>query len=273
LARSAEVGSAHDMSIIPRSIPVLAVTAVLGLSAAPALAGSNHGGGHGGAGPGRHHSHGQRTCGLDRVWIKHVAQADLAEIATGNLAQQNGTSDGVKALGAMLVTDHTKHLQQVQQLAGRVNAKVPTAPAPWQQWQAGVLATFTGATFDQQWAAAQVADHLTNIDETQDEIADGCSRAVRALASATLPVLQMHLAEAQKLAGAGTGTTDPGTGTGTTDPGTGTTDPGTGTTDPGTGTTDPGTTTGTGSTSGDSSPCHHHHGGDDGDDDGGGRGV
>jgi putative membrane protein len=256
------------MSIITRSFPVLAVTATLGLSATPALATSNHhhGGGYGGASPGHHHAKFQRTCGLDRAWIKHVAQADLAEIASGNLAQQKGTSEGVKALGAMLVADHTKHLQQVQQLAGRVGAKVPTAPAPWQQWQAAVLGTFSGAAFDAQWAAAQVADHLTNIDETQDEIADGCSRSVRALAAATLPVLQMHLAAAQKLVDAAGGTaTGTGTGTGTGTP--------TGT-DMGTGN---GTTTGAGSTSGDHSSCrdrsgddgccrHHDDGGDGGDD-------
>jgi putative membrane protein len=258
------------MSILTRTIPVLAVTATLGLGAAPALAHSGHHGGDGGSGShgsgyGHGHNHhgskATRTCGLDRVWLKHVAQADLAEVATGTLAQQQGTSEGVKALGAMLVTDHTAHLQQVQQLAGRVGAKVPTAPAPWQQRQAGVLAALSGPAFDQAWSSAQVADHLTNIDETQDEIADGCNRAVRALAAATLPVLQMHLAEAQKLAGADAG---PATGTGD---GTGT---GTGTT---TG-TDTGTTTGTGSTSGDPSSCgdargddgccrHHDHGADD----------
>jgi putative membrane protein len=253
------------MSIITRTIPVLAVTATLGLGAAPALAHSSHHGGDGRSGShgsGYGHGHGSkamRTCGLDRVWLKHVAQADLAEVATGTLAQQKGTSEGVKALGAMLVADHTKHLQQVQQLAGRVGAKVPTAPAPWQQWQAGVLGALSGTAFDQGWATAQVADHLTNIDETQDEIADGCNRAVRALAAATLPVLQTHLAEAQKLAGAATGT-DTGTGDGTgTDTGTG---------------TGTGTETGTGNTSGDPSSCddargddgccrHHDHGGDD----------
>lgn len=211
------MGSAKDMSILTRTIPVLAATATLGLSAAPALAHSGHhhpgGGSYGndGNGNGYGHDHGQRArrvCSLDRVWLKHVGQADLAEIATGNLAQQKGTSEGVKALGAMLVTDHTQHLQQVQAVAGQVGAPVPTAPAPWQQWQATVLASLSGTAFDQGWASAQVADHLTNIDETQDEIAGGCNRAVRALAAATLPVLQTHLAEAQKLDGA---TTTPGT--------------------------------------------------------------
>jgi putative membrane protein len=265
------------MSIISRTIPVLAVTATLGLGAAPALAHSGHHGGDGGSGShgsGYGHSHhsskAKRVCGLDRVWLKHIAQADLAEVATGNLAEEKGTSEGVKALGAMLVTDHTKHLQQVQTLAGTIRVTLPTAPAPWQQWQADVLGTLSGAAFDQAWATAQVADHLTNIDETQDEIADGCNRAVRALASATLPVLQMHLAEAQKLAGTDTGTGgDTGTGTGT-----------------GTGTeTGSGTETGTDAgadTSGDSSSCdhqssyRHRHGddgccGDDDEEDGGSR--
>jgi putative membrane protein len=195
-------GQRAGMSILIRSIPLLAVTAVLGLSAGPAVAGAGH---HGGSAH-HHGSKATRTCGLDRVWLKHVAQADLAEIAAGTLAQQKGTSEGVKALGTMLVTDHTKHLQQVQALAARVGVKLPTAPAPWQQWQAAVLESLSGTAFDQQWAAAQVADHLTNIDETQDEIADGCNRKVRALAAATLPVLQMHLAEAQKLVTGATGT-------------------------------------------------------------------
>jgi predicted outer membrane protein len=220
------------MSIFTRSIPVLAATATLGLSAAPALAHTTAR--HGAQGSGQstardhnnargHGSRGVRACGLDRAWLKHVAQADLAEIATGTLAQQKGTSQGVKDLGAMLVADHTKHLQQVQALAGRFGATVPTAPSPSQQWEAAVLATFSGTAFDQQWTAAQIADHLTNIDQTQDEIADGCNRDVRALANMTLPTLQAHLAAAQKLAGTGTtsGTTNTTSGTGNTS-GTGT---------------------------------------------------
>jgi putative membrane protein len=222
------------MSIFTRSIPVLAATATLGLSAAPALAHTttHHGGGQGiGQSTAQDHNNGRghddrgvRTCGLDRAWLKHVAQADLAEIATGTLAQQKATSQGVKDLGAMLVADHTKHLQQVQALAGGLGVKVPTAPSPSQQWEAAVLATFSGTAFDQQWTAAQIADHVTNIDQTQDEIADGCNRFVRALAKMTLPTLQAHLAAAQKLAGTGTttsGTTGTTSGTGNTS-GTGT---------------------------------------------------
>jgi predicted outer membrane protein len=210
------------MSIINRSIPVLAATAALGLSAAPALAQSSHHRTDRAHGSGQKHSargsqNGtSRAVGLDRAWLKHVGQADLAEIATGTLAQQKGTSDGVKSLGAMLVADHTKHLQLVQELASQVGATVPTAPSPEQQWEASVLGTFSGAAFDQQWIALQIGAHLTNIDKTQDEIADGANGAVRSLAEMTLPTLQAHLAAAQKLAGtASTTGTDTTTGTGT----------------------------------------------------------
>jgi putative membrane protein len=210
------------MSIINRSIPMLAATAALGLSAAPALAQSSHhrtdrahGSGHKHSGYGSQNG-ASRAAGLDRAWLKHVAQADLAEIATGTLAQQKGTSDGVKSLAAMLIADHTKHLQLVQALASQVGATVPTAPSPEQQWEASVLGTFSGAAFDQQWIALQIGAHLTNIDKTQDEIADGRNEAVRSLAEMTLPTLQAHLAAAQKLAGTatttGTDTTTTGTG-------------------------------------------------------------
>jgi len=100
----------------------------------------------------------------------------------------------------MLVADHTEHLQLVKDLAGSVGVTLPTAPSPTQQWEAAVLASFSGAAFDQQWTALQIAAHHENIEKTQDEIAEGCNRKVRALAKMTLPTLQAHLDGAQKLA-------------------------------------------------------------------------
>jgi putative membrane protein len=215
-------GERASMSITTRSVPILAATAALGLSAAPALATTSHHGTDRGQGNSRHHAgYGSqngtaRAYGLDRAWLKHIAQSDLAEIATGTLAQQKGTSEGVKSLGAMLVADHTKHLQQVQAIAAQVGATVPTAPSAEQQWEASVLATFSGAAFDEQWTALQVAAHVTNIDKTQDEIADGHNRLVRELARMTLPTLQAHLAAAQKLSG-DAGRTAPSSDSGTQD--------------------------------------------------------
>jgi putative membrane protein len=184
------------MSNITRSLSVLAATATLGLGAAPALAQTDHHRGDRGHGKstsqhgGDSRDHGSaRASGLDRAWLKQIAQADLAEIATGTLAQQKGTSEGVKSLGAMLAADHAKHLQLVQALADRFGASVPTTPSPSQKWEAAVLESFTGSRFDQQWIAAQIADHLTNIEKTQDEIADGRNQLVVALAKMTLPTL------------------------------------------------------------------------------------
>jgi putative membrane protein len=255
------------MSILTRSIPVLAVTATLGLSAAPALATSSHHGRDAG-GPGSDTtSHGQRygklrTCGLDRAWLKDVARSDRAEIATGTLAQQKATSQGVKDLGAMLVADHTKHLGLVQALSDRLGLPVPAAPSPTQQWEAAVLGTFSGAAFDQQWTALQIAAHQENIERTQDEIAGGCNRMVRALAAMTLPTLQAHLAAAQQLAGGGTTGTTTGTGD-TSGSGSGAV-------------AGAGDTSGTGSGSSSQRDCdnggRHHHGDDCCADDEGGSG-
>jgi putative membrane protein len=248
------------MSILTRSIPALAVTATLGLSAAPALAHTSHHSDAGGKSTStqRHDasSHGsqygvKRTCGLDRAWLKAVARSDLAEVATGTLAQEKGTSEGVKSLGAMLVTDHTAHLQLVQALGGQLGVPVPNAPSPTQQWEASVLATFSGTAFDQQWIALQIAAHQVNIEKTQDEIADGCNPKVRALAKTTLSTLQAHLAAAQQLAGA-----TPGTGTGT--------ETGTGTDHPSGCHASTGSDDGTSDDGQDSSgSSHHHHNGGD----------
>jgi len=192
---------------LSRSLPALAAAAVVGLGGAGTAIAHDHGNHNGTDGDyGGHHGHARghaRAFAADRLWLKHIAQSDLAEIATGTLAQQKGTSQGVKDLGAMLVADHTKHLAQVRALADRFGLALPDAPNPIQQWQAGVLASLSGAAFDSAWISAQIADHQTAIDETNDELAYGRQPFVRALANATLPVITMHLQEAQKLAGGG----------------------------------------------------------------------
>jgi hypothetical protein len=61
----------------------------------------------------------------------------------------------------------------------------------------------TGTPFDRSYAFLEVQDHIQDIQETRDEIRDGCNKTVRSLARDDLPVLRRHLAIARQLEASG----------------------------------------------------------------------
>jgi predicted outer membrane protein len=185
------------MSIRPRTIPALIAAAAVatGAGAATAPAAPSHGS------SGSSKSATARKYAADRHWLKAIVQNDFAEISTGNVAQQKGTTPAVKELGAMLVADHTKHLAKTRTLARSLKLTLPKGPNPLQLWVSATLDTMVGPAFDSGWLTAQIGAHQTAISQTQDEISDGTHPAVRNFAKATLPTLQMHLQMATKAAG------------------------------------------------------------------------
>jgi putative membrane protein len=141
--------------------------------------------------------HGQRYSAWDEEWLKMSIEGDRFEIAGGQLAQQKGTTQLVRDLGARLVADHTKSLADAVKVANKLGIEVPDAPSPSQQWELRVVATFTGVAFDRWYSDLEVQDHVQDIQESQDEVSKGCNSRVRKLAKEDIPVLQQHLALAQ----------------------------------------------------------------------------
>jgi len=134
---------------------------------------------------------------LDRHYLKAAIEGDRFEIAGGQLAQQKGTSQKIKDLGARLVADHTESLNEAVKLAQRIGIDVPDQPNAEQRWDLKVVATFSGNTFDRRYAELEVGDHLVDIDEASEEAEQGCNSAVRTSAAKEIPTLQQHLALAQ----------------------------------------------------------------------------
>ncbi len=150
----------------------------------------------------RHHR--RKSChrhrslsGLDRVWLKRHIETNLFEIAGGQAAQSKATTDEVRELGARLVTEHTAALADATALAQRLRVKIPTAPAPLQQWALRAVDTFSGSDFDRWFTELQVDGHAQAIMETRAELVKGCNSKVRRLAAASLPILEDHLRHAQ----------------------------------------------------------------------------
>jgi putative membrane protein len=188
-----------------RALPLLAVALLIGAlsSGSFAIAHDEH---HNGTSA----QNGDTNCGKhrfsawDEQWLMMSIEGDLFEIQGGKLAQEKGTTQKVRELGATLVKDHTESLEESTDLAKELGIEVPTEPSPTQQWQLQAVAQFSGTAFDRWYAYLEVKDHMQDIKEAQDEVEKGCNEEVRENAEDEIPTLQKHLKLAEEaLADAG----------------------------------------------------------------------
>jgi len=136
--------------------------------------------------------------GADQKFIKEAIEGNLAEVQMGQLAQQNGQSQGVKDFGQMLVTDHGQANTKAQSVAQSMNVTPPTEPNAKQKKEHNKMSKLSGAAFDKAFAQHMVADHKKDIAAFQKETKSK-NQAVASFASETLPTLQKHLQTAQSL--------------------------------------------------------------------------
>jgi putative membrane protein len=188
---------------VARLVPLLLVV-ILGLVGAGSLALAHDGGGDHHSAGGDHHRSGHhkgcdqgRYSAWDEEWLMMSIEGDRFEIAGGRLAQSKGTIPEVRGLGARVVKDHTKSLEDAIKVAEKLGIEVPRSPSPTQQWQLRVVATFSGRDFNRWYSDLEVQDHKQDIKEATDEVEKGCNRKVRHLAKDDLPVLRVHLGLAQ----------------------------------------------------------------------------
>jgi putative membrane protein len=136
--------------------------------------------------------------GADQKFIKEAIEGNLAEVQMGQLAQQNGQSQGVKDFGQMLVTDHGQANTKAQSVAQSMNVTPPTEPNAKQKKEYDKMSKLNGPAFDKAFAQHMVTDHKKDIAAFQKETKSK-NQQVAGFASETLPTLQKHLQTAQSL--------------------------------------------------------------------------
>jgi putative membrane protein len=146
---------------------------------------------------------GHAVSAQDATWLMTGIQGDRFEIIGGTAAQTKGVTAQMKAFGARLVRDHSKSLRDAVRAAHRFHVDVPKTPSPSEEWELRTVGAFTGTAFDRSYSDLEVQDHIQDIQETKDEISDGCNRTVRGLARDDLPVLRQHLQIARQLKASG----------------------------------------------------------------------
>src|ERR1044072_6608350 len=97
--------------------------------------------------------------GADQKFIKEAIEGNLAEVQMGQLAQQNGASQGVKDFGQMLMTDHGQANTKAQSVAQSLNVTPPSEPNAKQKTDYAKMSKMTGAACDKAFAHHLAADH------------------------------------------------------------------------------------------------------------------
>jgi len=136
----------------------------------------------------------------DKGMLEDIAQANLAEIATGRLALQKGQSAQVKAFAQTMVDDHTQALSEVRQLASAKGVKLPDEPDLKHKAKSKVLEMSEGDNFDRRYIShAGVGDHESTLDLLQKTQSRAKDPELRALATKMQGVVRGHLQQAQTL--------------------------------------------------------------------------
>jgi putative membrane protein len=136
-------------------------------------------------------------------FLKAAIEGNLAEVQMGQLAQKNGSSDGVKSFGRILEKDHSEANQKATAAASTLGVTPPTAPNSKQKADFDRMAKLSGAAFDTAFAKHMVEDHKKDIKEYETEAKK--KDAAGNYANEALPTLRKHLEAAQGLGGATTG--------------------------------------------------------------------
>jgi predicted outer membrane protein len=144
----------------------------------------------------------------DEKAVKDMAMSDMAEVATGKLAQSKAESAEVKAFGQQMIDDHGAALAKVQALAQARGLTLPTDLDAKHKAMSAKLEKMSGAEFDKAYMAqAGVKDHTDTHKKLMADAKKIKDPEVKALADQHMPVVEQHLKAAQQMKTAKSGTT------------------------------------------------------------------
>lgn len=136
----------------------------------------------------------------DRNLMRELAYANLSEIATAKLAQEKSKNDDVRTFAQRMLDDHTKALEQLQQLAQAKGVQLPTEPDARHKAMEKKLSALSGDAFDKQYLRdSGLADHRN----ARRLVARASNRAqdpdLKAMAKEQLPGIDQHMQMAQSI--------------------------------------------------------------------------
>lgn len=134
-----------------------------------------------------------------QAFLFHAGAGDIYEITSSTMALQHSRNGDVRAFASMLIDHHTKLTNDA--LAAAKAGGVMPPPPELSPAQKGMITQLTGAGagFDRAYLQQQVQAHQMALALMQGYAANGDTPTLRQGAQAAVPVVQTHLAEAQRM--------------------------------------------------------------------------
>ena len=137
----------------------------------------------------------------DRKHFREIAQANMAEVQAGKVAQTKASSDEVKKFAQHMVDDHSKMLKEQQTMAQSKGVALPKEPGKAEKSSLKKLQSASGAQFDKSYMQQMVKDHEKALKLVQDTAKSAKDPELKQAAEQAAPEIQKHLDEAKEIAG------------------------------------------------------------------------
>ena len=105
----------------------------------------------------------------DESFFKKAAEAGMAEVEAGKLAQEKGTSQAVKDFGAMMVKDHSEANAKLTKIAVAKDVELPKGPGMMSMAREKKTEMKSGESFDKDYIRGQIKAHKDTVELLQKE--------------------------------------------------------------------------------------------------------
>ena len=137
----------------------------------------------------------------DRRHFRDIAQANMAEVQAGKVAQAKASSDEVKKFAQHMVDDHSKMLKEQETMAQSKGVALPKEASKAEKSALKKLQSASGAQFDKSYMQQMVKDHEKALKLVQDTAKSAKDPELKQAAEQAAPEIQKHLDEAKEIAG------------------------------------------------------------------------
>lgn len=134
------------------------------------------------------------------AFLQHAADGQQGERDLGQLAVQKAGNEQVKEFGIRMIEDHTKALQEVQQLGSKVGIQLSTQPGGAHKGMKDQLLKLSGKEFDRAYITAMLREHEKEMKELEQHSLVEKNQEVRQWAAGAVPVVKEHLTKANTIA-------------------------------------------------------------------------
>jgi putative membrane protein len=130
---------------------------------------------------------------IDQQFLTEAYDHSMEQLAIGELATRQGTSDQVKKMGAQIVTDETEALKKLSKVAEKNSLTLPKAPPAQDMATVSRLTKLEGKQFDDAFLAQVRARDNHALTTFQQESKSGKNDDLKTYASEEVPVIRGQL--------------------------------------------------------------------------------